>query len=270
MSQFEEYSSYQESFDGNAALRYDEDFPLPQGLPLPTKVRTVEKSGEDVDAQILQLPELKEKLSTKLLSLDQLKPPEGIATGIDVIDDFLLWRGIPKGDLTLLSGKPGTGATSLWLQTAAKVQTEKKWVAWVNSDWELLPSSLQKKNINLKKLLVVKKPADQAQLFWILQEMMTSSLFEMIGCHITEGTLKAHQLQKLKKMARTHKVALVFLSPGKQWTHQSLFSLVIECQGDFFTVRRAAHRPTPFTIPGGLVHADLMSQLTTNSRSLLR
>ena len=278
MSQFEEYSSYQEAFDGNAALRYDEDYPLPTGYTPAAKRRNasssaaVEKSEENVDAEILNLnlPELKDKLSNKLLSLDQLRPPEGLSTGIDVIDDFLLWRGIPKGDLTLLSGKPGTGATSLWLQTAARVQAEKKWVAWVNSDWELLPSSLQKKNINLKKLLVVKKPNDQAQLFWILQEMMASQLFEMIGCHIQENTLKAHQLQKLKKMARTHKVALVFMATGKQWTHQSLFSLVLECQGDFFTVRRAAHRPTPFTIPGGLVHADLMSQLTTNSRSLLR
>lgn len=218
----------------------------------------------------LSLPDLKEKLGNNLIPLHQLKPPQGLKTGVDVIDDFLLWRGLPKGDLTLLCGKPGTGATSLWLQTAVQVQKEKKWVAWINSDWELFPTAAVTKNINLEKLLVVKKPEESSQLFWILQEMISSSLFEMIGCHIIEGNLKTHQLQKLKKLARTHNVALVLMSHSKSWVNHAAFSLVIDCQGDFYTIRRASHRPTPFTIPGGLIHADLMSQLTTNTRSLLR
>ncbi|PIS09916.1 MAG: recA protein [Bdellovibrio sp. CG10_big_fil_rev_8_21_14_0_10_47_8] len=209
-------------------------------------------------------------MAKSLIPLDQLRPPEGLATGIDVIDDFLLWKGIPKGDLTLLSGKPGTGATSLWLQAAVQVQQQKKWVAWVNSDWELLPSALVSKKINLQKLLVVKKPEESSQLFWVLQEMISSGLFEMIGCHLQESCLKLHQLQKLKKMARTYQVALVIMSSSRSWPSQSLFSLVIDCQGDFFTIRRAAHRPTPFTIPGGLIYEDLMSQFKASSRSLLR
>jgi len=216
------------------------------------------------------LHELKEKLATKLVPLHSLRTPPGLATGIDVIDDFLLWKGFPKGDLTLLSGKPGLGATSLWMQTAIKIQEQKKWVAWVNSDWELLPSALVSKKMDLQKLLVVKKPAEEHQLFWILQEMITSSLFEMIGCHLQEGSLKMHQLQKLKRLARIHQVALVIMSCKKSWLADSLFSLVIDCQGDFFTIRRAAHRPTPFTIPGGLIHENLMPQLKASARSLLR
>lgn len=226
--------------------------------------------AHEEDNSHLSLFDLKEKLGNNLVALDQLKPPQGIATGVDVIDDFLLWRGIPKGDLTLLCGKPGTGATSLWLQTAVQVQKQKKWVAWINSDWELFPTAAVTKNINLEKLLVVRKPEETSQLFWILQEMISSSLFEMIGCHLLEGNLKNHQLQKLKKLARTHNVALVLMSNSKSWASHSLFSLVIDCQGDFYTIRRASHRPTPFNIPGGLIHADLMSQLTTNTRSLLR
>jgi recombination protein RecA len=229
----------------------------------------VEKAEDSVDEEI-SLEELKEKMSQTLVPLHQLRPPAGLATGVDVIDDFLLWKGFPQGDLTLLSGQPGTGATSLWLQTAHKVQEQKKWVAWINSDWELLPSALVHKKINLQKLLVVRKPADSTQLFWILQEMISSSLFEMIGCHLAEGSLKNHQLQKLKKLARTHQVALVFITHSAQWMNSSMFSLVIDCQGDFFTIKRAAHRPTPFTIPGGFIHADLMSQLTADTRSLLR
>ncbi|MEZ0392443.1 MAG: recA protein [Pseudobdellovibrionaceae bacterium] len=258
-------SDFPSVFDGNAALSYDwETDSRETQAPV-----AVEKPEDSVDEE-MSVEELKDKLSPSLIPLHQLKPPAGLATGIDVIDDFLLWHGFPQGDLTLLSGPPGTGATSLWIQTAVKVQEQKKWVAWINSDWELLPSSLVHKKINLQKLLVVRKPTDSAQLFWILQEMITSSLFEMVGCHLSEGCLKTHQLQKLKKLARTHQVALVFITHSQHWMHSSLFSLVIDCQGDFFTIKRAAHRPTPFTIPGGLVHADLMSQLTADTRSLLR
>lgn len=223
-----------------------------------------------IDSLPVPLPLLKEQLSPHLLSLQQLKTPPGLATGIDVIDDFLLWKGLPQGDLTLLCGKPGTGATTLWLQTAVQVQKQKKWVAWINSDWELFPTAAMSQNIQLDKMLVVKKPEDSSQLFWILQEMITSSLFEMIGCHLLESSLKIHQLQKLKKLARTHQVCLVLMSHAQSWLSHSVFSLVIECQGDFYTIRRAAHRPTPFTISGGLVHADLMSELTKNARSILR
>jgi hypothetical protein len=270
MSKFERERETELNFDsGNLAMNYDWDFEEnPRYAPV---AAAVENSGEDVeDSAALSLEELKEKLSPQLVPLHQLKPPAGLETGVDVIDDFLLWRGFPKGDLTLLSGAPGTGATSLWLQAAAKVQAQKKWVAWINSDWELLPSSLVHKHLNLQKLLVVRKPGDDSQLFWILQEMISSSLFEMVGCHLPEGSLKTHQLHKLKKLARTHQVALVFVSYASRTFSAGLFSLIIDCQGDFYTIKRAAHRPTPFTIPGGLVHADLMSQLTADSRTFLR
>jgi recombination protein RecA len=267
-------SDFDRAFEGNAAFSYDwdSDTPTPK-----TPTAAVDRSVDNVDnvdeasMTPMTVEELRDKMSQNLVALHQLKPPAGLPTGIDVIDDFLLWRGFPQGDLTLLSGHAGTGATSLWLQAAVKVQEQKKWVAWINSDWELLPGALVHKKINLQKLLVVRKPAENAQLFWILQEMISSSLFEMIGCHINEGSLRSHQLQKLKKLARAHQVALVFITHETQWNSSAaLFSLVIDCQGDFFTIKRAAHRPTPFTIPGGLVHADLMSQLKADTRSLLR
>lgn len=240
---------------------------------------SVDKAVENVDLsedfaieeieEKIEIYALREKLSGSLRSLDQLRPPTGLSTGIDVFDDFLLWRGLPKGELTLLYGKPGSGATSLWIQTAKKVQEQKKWVAWINSQWELLPSHLTQKNIDLKKLLVVKKPKEDQQLFWILQELITSSLFELIGCHLPETSLKIHQLKKLKSLARLHQVSLVIISHAKQWAVNPLFGLVIDCARDFFTVKRALHRPTPFSIEGSVIHADFRSQLTSAPGSLL-
>lgn len=220
----------------------------------------VEKAADNVEKKNL-ISGLRHEMGSLLCRVDQLQTPDGLATGVDVFDDFLLWRGIPKGDLSLFLGKPGTGATSLWLRTAQRIHQEKKWVAWVNSEWDLMPSSSLARSLRLDRLLVVKKPKEDRQLFWILQELISSSLFEMVGCHLPESLLKNHQLQKLKKLARTHHVALVLVSHAKNWSVNPIFGLIIECGRDFFTIRRALHRPTPFTVSGGLVHADLMGQL---------
>lgn len=222
----------------------------------------VDKAVDSVEnTKSSRMADLREELGALLCGVDQLQPPEGLATGVDVFDDFLLWRGIPKGDLSLFLGRPGTGATSLWLKTAQQIHAQKKWVAWVNSDWDLLPNSPLARNLRLDRLLVVKKPKENQQLFWVLQELITSSLFEMVGCHLPEALLKNHQLQKLKKLARLHHVALVLISHAKNWSVNPIFGLVIECGRDFFTVRRALHRPTPFTVSGALVHSDLLGQL---------
>lgn len=222
----------------------------------------VDKAVDIVDdSKDRRMAGLRAELGQLLCGVDQLQPPEGLATGVDVFDDFLLWRGLPKGDLTLLLGRPGTGATSLWLKTAQKIHAQKKWVAWVNSDWDLLPNSVLARELRLDRLLVVKKPKENQQLFWVLQELISSSLFEMVGCHLPEALLKNHQLQKLKKLARIHHVALVLVSHAKNWSVNPIFGLVIECGREFFTVRRALHRPTPFTVSGALVHSDLLGQL---------
>jgi recombination protein RecA len=200
---------------------------------------------------------------------ENLQPPGGVPTGIAVFDDFLLWKGIPKGDLTLLQGMPGTGATSLFVQLMKQAHQKNLWAAWVNSSAQLLPAHLSSHSINLKKLLVVRKPQEKEQLFWILQEMITSSLFEVIGCELGEMFFKNHQLQKLKKLCRFHKVALVFVSHKISKFVNPLFSLSILFQRDFITVQRALHRPTPFNIAGSMIHANFMPQLKNAARKLL-
>lgn len=208
------------------------------------------------------LDQLKTILSHSLKSLDQLRPPSGVSTGMAPLDDFLLWRGLPKGDLTLLQGPTGTGSTSLCLHAIAQLHKQSRWAAWVNSDHELLPSSLVQFGIELQHLLIVRKPETPQKLFVVLQEMITSSLFDLVACHLPEFFLRNHQLVKLKNLARTHQVALVFITPQTERVLPSLFSLIIDCQRDFLTIRRALHRPTPFTIEGGTLHAHLMSQFS--------
>ncbi|UYL10220.1 recA protein [Bdellovibrio sp. SKB1291214] len=205
----------------------------------------------------------------QFVSADQLKPPEGVPTGVRTLDDFLLWKGIPKGDLSLFQGSPGTGATSLWVSMTQKAHEDNKWVAWVNGGTQLLPAHLMSRQINLKKLLVVKEPKEAEQLFWILQELVTSSLFEVIGCELKEMFFKNHQLQKLKKLCRFHKVALIFVCHKVSKFVNPLFSLIIQFQRDFITIQRALHRPTPFTVAGSMVYANFVHQFKNTARKLL-
>lgn len=203
------------------------------------------------------------------IEAEHLKPPAGVPTGVSVIDKFLLWQGLPQGDLSLFQGLPGTGATSLWIQTLRQVHSENKWAAWVNSETQIFPAHLQSQGINLKRLLVLKEPEEKEQLFWVLQELITSSLFEVIGCNLKEMFLKNHQLQKLKRLCRLHKVALVLINPQPLKFVQPLFSLSILFQRDFVTVQRALHRPTPFQISGSMIHANFVHQFKNTSRKLL-
>ncbi|HWU43059.1 MAG TPA: hypothetical protein VN132_06465, partial [Bdellovibrio sp.] len=162
------------------------------------------------------------------VSAENLQPPAGVPTGVNTLDDFLLWKGVPKGDLSLFQGNPGTGATSLWVALTQKIHELNKWAAWINGGTQLLPAHLVSRKINLKKLLVVKEPQEIEQLFWILQELITSSLFEVIGCEFKEMPFKNFQLQKLKKLCRFHKVALIFVCHKINRFVNPLFSLIIQ------------------------------------------
>ncbi|MNJ93308.1 recombinase A [compost metagenome] len=203
------------------------------------------------------------------VSAEDLKPPAGLPTGSSVLDDFLLWRGVPQGDLSLLQGVPGTGATSLWVNLVQKVHEQGKWAAWINGGSQIFPAHLSHHKINLKKLLVVKEPAENEKLFWLLQELISSSLFEVIGCHLKEMFFKNHQLQKLKRLCRLHKVALIFVNQKPMKFVNPLFSLIIQFQRDFITIQRALHRPTPFNVAGSMIHANFMHQFKNTARKLL-
>lgn len=214
----------------------------------------------------LALPEL---ANISFVPAEQLQPPAGLSTGVSVLDNFLLWKGIPQGDLSLFQGLPGTGATSLWVRIIQKVHAQNKWAAWINGDSQLFPAHLAQNQVNFKKLLVVKEPREKEQLFWLLQELITSSLFEVIGCNLKELSLKNHQLQKLKRLCRLHKVALIFINQRVTRFVNPIFSLMIHFQRDFITIQRALHRPIPFNIAGSMIHANFMHQFKNTARKLL-
>jgi hypothetical protein len=186
--------------------------------------------------------------------------PTGLSTGLSVLDNFFPWRGIPKGEISLFSGAPGTGATSLWLKAAGLINSQAKMAGWICSDLKL--NSAPTPNDNTQRIVVLNKTARTRCIFDVLQTMLKSDLFALIGCQLRKLNFKSSQLQELKNLAQKHQVALVFITESKEPLASSLFSLIVDCHHDFFTVQRAVQRPTPFTISASMIFSELMPQLT--------
>jgi recombination protein RecA len=237
--------------------------------------------------------QLKDLLGDKLRSPEQVKAPEGVATGFGELDRFLLWHGLPKGALSLFSGAIGTGATSLFVEAAARTTDAGKWVAWINNDIPLSPLPLSQKGVNLARFVSIQPdagvdgsvgsaPADarslekarSAHLFFILQELMSSALFELVGCDLGNLQLKEHQLRKLQAQARDANVALVFISQNAnvarlgqarrralfyRGSAATAFSLILQFEKRHLTIERALHRQTPHRVARSLSYARFTS-----------
>lgn len=243
---------------------------------------------QDANDEMGGLERLKLALASHLRDAGDLKRPEGIETGMAELDRFLFWHGIPKGALTLFNGALGTGATSLWIDAAAKTLAAGKWVVWINRDVPLSPLPLQHKGMNLGHFVSVEAPEDTEKLFWLLQELMSAQLFDLIGCDLSElnlrneralvasdrggragATIKEHQLRKLQAQARESNSALVFLSqqdtrarlPSRRVNSRlrgsiaSLFSLIVNFERKRIVIERALHRQTPQTFTRSVTYA---------------
>ena len=219
-------------------------------------------AGERIAPQGLrQEPkQVKEALAAKMpnafIDHDKVRAPQGWPTGISQIDDYLIWNGIPKGALSLFTGKLGQGATSAWIEAAMNVISQGKWVAWVSGDAQLFPVPLKQKNIDLTKLLVVESPVEDEKVLWLIQELMSSSIFDLIGCDLGEVNLREHQLQKLKTQARALNTSLVLLSQSPRARRSSIYSLILNFKKSEILIERALHRPTPQSISRRLSYAQ--------------
>ncbi|MES2856810.1 MAG: hypothetical protein V4692_13140, partial [Bdellovibrionota bacterium] len=225
---------------------------------------------------------LKDQFAEHLCNPDLLKQPEGLATGLTVLDRFLVSSGIPKGALSLFTGEVGTGATTVWLDTAAGVVKAGRWVAWLNGETPLLPQTLQHKGIDLSRFVAIDPMDTDEKLFWVLQELMGTALFGLIGCDLGERSLKEHQLRKLQAQARDAQVSLVFItqSRGKlgsktsvpalgtrrrirspRGSVASVYSLVLKFDKKQIVVERALHRPTPHSLARSVSYARFTHHL---------
>ena len=211
----------------------------------------------------------KELQNLRFLTPEEVNPPPGVPTGVKALDQFLLWNGFPKSAVSLLVSPVGMGATTLWLQAAHHTTQQKLWTAWVNGpESQLTPWSLRHRQVDRSKLLWVQNPCDLQQTLWALQELMSLSLFELIGCDLGDQSLKEHQILKLKKMCLQNKTALVFISSSTRALKSSFYSLILNFTKSKIVIERALHKPTPTSIERRQLYADTLPQLAAGRKAL--
>ena len=216
----------------------------------------------------MTIEELKRELGPSLLTSEQIAPPPGLSTGWPNLDSSLLWRGFPKGAVSLMVSDAG-GATSLWVRSAALVTGQGQWVAWVNDpDSSLTPWVLVHRGVDLSKILCVASPGDPRQLLWALQELMALCLFEMIGCDLGRHSFSEPQLLKLKRLAARYQTALVLTTHAPNVRASASCALVMHFGRQNVRIDRALHRPTPFTLERRDLYADTLPTLSAGHRAL--
>ena len=216
------------------------------------------------------LAELKRELGAQLTEADQVQPPPGLSTGWSKLDQYLLWRGFPVGEVSLLVSEAG-GATTLWQQCAAQVTQQQKWVAWLNGPLtQLTPWSLRHRGVDLSRFIYVAQPTDIKQTLWALQELMSLSLFELVGCDLGNVWLKEHQVLQLRKLSLRYQTGLVLFtaSPEARVFKSSFYALILQFLNNHVNVYRAQHRPTPYALERRDLYADTLPQLAAGRRAL--
>jgi recombination protein RecA len=240
-----------------------------------------------VSAPAEKIKSLQNTFASHLASAEKLKRAEGIPTETSSLNQYLFWGGIPKGSISLFKGEIGSGATSLWLEAATRVIRSGRWAAWVNSDVPLCPLPLYHRGVDLQRFVSVDASSRDSESLCLqkklysVQELISSSLFDLIGCDLGNQRLKEHQLKKLQTHARQANVALVFITQtsrssdgisiapnGKNhrtWQNDpnsSFYSLIIQFEPKQFVIERAQHRPVPHRLSRSLAY-DRFTRHTT-------
>lgn len=215
--------------------------------------------------------ELKKSLGSAVAKPHQLKTRDGLPTGWQELDQFLHWKGLPKGAVSLFVSSHGRGATSLWGQTAIPITKNDKWVAWMNSsDLDLCPWDWWQKKMNFSRLLMISAPDSRKKFLWALHELLSLSLFDLIGCDLGNIHLFDKDILKLSRQARRSQAALVLTSPNSFVRRSPFYSLILNFNGKRFKLERAQHRSTPHLLQRRNLYADLMPQLAENRKALNR
>ncbi len=209
-----------------------------------------------------------------VVDAENLQSSRGVRTGWSALDSFIEGGGFPCGKISLLECREGLGASTLWLETAALLTQAKHRVAWLNSasddrePYQLHATTALQRGVDLQKLYLVETPS-QSKRLWILQELLASQLFSLVGCDLGEAHIPLRECRSLLMQARRSGAAVVLLSRGDPPAIRSLASLVLkfssEKESPGIEVIRASHRPVPQTLQRRDRHVDFITGTESNS-----
>ncbi|MGF1510160.1 MAG: hypothetical protein ACFB9M_11735 [Myxococcota bacterium] len=117
-----------------------------------------------------QLERMREALRSQAPFLGQL---EHLPSGWESWDDIV--GGVPKGGITLVTGKPGSGRIT-WVSRFLAARTALGHpVAWVDGSGQVYPPALAQLGVQLQRLLMVRHVGERS--VFALEQLVESGLF---------------------------------------------------------------------------------------------
>lgn len=209
--------------------------------------------------------ELTRTYGLKLLREDEVRAPLGASTGWSALDSFVASGGFPCGELSLVHSDAGLGGTTIWLQAAARATQQKQRCVWLNGAWSLNPVAADHAGVDLTRLFLIEQPTSSRQRLWVLQEVLSSRLFNLLGCDLSDAHLPLRAARSLLMQARRSGTAVVFFL-GQRGVREavsphlcSLASLTVHFQNDKVLITRASQRPVPHTLERSRQHVAFIS-----------
>ncbi len=212
--------------------------------------------------------QLRQRFGGVIRQTNQVVPLSGCATGWARLDQQLLWKGLPFGELTQCVGSLGMGGTLLWLKTALGVLRSGRWAAWISTnDICLHPAWLEQQKIGLQHLLMIKVPHSSEIQRQVLHEVLSAQLFDLVGFAGSIRSFSPSHMQQIKVFCRSAKVALCFVHTQHQRVLAD-FALSFLFTRDSLVIERALHRPTPIFLPRKELYENFMHQLAAPRAAL--
>lgn len=210
------------------------------------------------------LETLKFELRHQLLEAESLRQnARGLPTGLQQLDEFLPWKGVPQKGLTALMGSLGLGGTEFWLRLAKATTQTQQWACWVQEESFLHPLAVQQMGVDLSRLLVVNAPKESKKAFFLLRELLSSNLFTLIGFPVPIQNFTRSQWASLKSLAEQRSCATILLA---QKPHHLLtphyFHLMMQLTAQSLLVQKCQQRPNIFSL-----EAPVSLLLSQNSHS---
>ncbi len=238
--------------------------------------------------------DLQLKHGMKLIDAENLKSSAGVGTGWNALDSFVASGGFPCGEISLIEAGEGLGATTLWLEAAARLTVNNSRVAWLNGalddrePFQLHPPAAFHRGVDLQKLFLVSAPMEctrrrasasdggavakqtGTKRLWILQEILNSKLFSLVGCDLGDVRIPLRECRSLLMQARRSGAAVVLMSRRDSRDYsgresqlppaaRSIASLVLKFEASGVEIIRAAHRPVPQHLQRRDRHVDFIT-----------
>ncbi|MBZ0299156.1 MAG: DNA recombination/repair protein RecA [Anaerolineae bacterium] len=98
-----------------------------------------------------------------------------IPTGFPALDHVLACGGIPRGRLTILTGAPTSGTTSLAYRLVAQAQHRGQIAVYLDLPYSFDPLSAQRCGVKIGSLLLV-RPSDRLQALALLRDLTVEDI----------------------------------------------------------------------------------------------